>query len=116
MFLRAEDFPSFIFSGAQPGALESLWDILKESWEYKRSKDLPLLEALFQYFLAFANRSYRDSVFERLAVGVGEAFDAKTQFPIPDGKAQGRVAETYVQGFRNLYAKKIVRQTIVKLS
>lgn len=116
VFPRAEDFPSFIFSGAQPGALEQIWDILKESWEKKRGKDLPLLEALFQYVLSFANRSSREPVFERLAVGVGDAFDAKTQFPIPDGRAQGSVAETYVQGFRNRYAKKIIRQTIVKLT
>lgn len=116
VFPRAEDFPSFIFSGAQPGALEQIWDILKESWEKERGKDLPLLEALFQYVLSFANRSSREPVFERLAVGVGDAFDAKTQFPIPDGRAQGSVAETYVQGFRNRYAKKIIRQTIVKLT
>lgn len=111
-----ENFMSFICGGAQSESLEKIWDVLRECVMNSRQHDADILWEVFEYSLELVNSSRAQVSYSTLPVNVGDRFDSDVHTEAPGSRAQGRVAQVYLPGFRNDYNRRIIRKSIVQVS
>ena len=111
-----EDFMSFICGGAQINSLETLWDVLRECIMSNRQQDAEILWQIFEYCLELVNSSKAQAGYSILPVNVGDRFDSDVHSEGPGSRAQGKISNIYLLGYRNDYNGKIIRKSIVKVS
>lgn len=113
---HADDFTSFICCGAQSDAPEVIWDIMSDCWEKKLLGDLAILREIFAYSLELVNSTKTKPLFEILSVKPGDKYDRKHHLVDPFCEVQqGNVEKVCVQGFRNVFVNKVIRQSLVSL-
>ena len=111
-----DNFMSFICGGAQSESLEKIWDVLRECVMNSRQHDAEILCEVFEYSLELVNSSRGQGSYSILPVNVGDRFDSDIHTEAPGSRAQGRVAQVYLPGFRNDYNRRIIRKSIVQVS
>lgn len=105
-----DDFESFIIGGSQPDAPERIWDIMK----YRiGDPELPVLWQIFVYFIGLCNKSSKEDIYAIENVQQGDEYDYERHAPDQNSKAQGRITEVKLQGYKNIYRDKYVRKSIV---
>ena len=113
--IRSEDdFESFICCLTQEEAMKAFWDMAKEA---DACGDVALRDRLYEIFvysLALVNR-IRNRPFELLSVKKGAAFARDEMEPAAGSKAQGKVQDVRLPGFRNLYTDAVERKSVVVL-
>ena len=113
--IRSEDdFESFICCLTQEEAMKAFWDMAKEA---DACGDVALRDRLYEIFvysLALVNRT-RNRPFELLSVKKGAAFARDEMEPAAGSKAQGKVQDVRLPGFRNLYTDAVERKSVVVL-
>lgn len=77
--------------------------------------DLRTLSGVFEYCIELVNSTRVENVFEMLSVKPGDRYDSSVQLPESSSKVQGSVRDVPLQGFKNIYAGKIVRKSLVNL-
>ncbi len=115
VFTKEDSFMSFICGGAQTGSLEALWDILYECVQKGKENDAEKLWDIFEYSLRLVNASKLQARYEVLPIQEGDRFDSDLHSEGPDSKAQGRIVDVYLRGFRNSYNGKVIRKSIVQV-
>ena len=116
VFAHADDFTSFICCGAQSDAPEVIWDIMSDCWDKKLLGDLAILREIFAYSLELVNSTKTKPLFEILSVKTGDKYDRKYHLVEPFCEVQqGNVEKVCVQGFRNVFVNKVIRQSLVSL-
>ena len=115
VFTRA-DFMSFICGGAQVESLEKIWDVLRECTMNYRRQDSEILWGIFEYCLELVNSSRTQASYSVLPVNVGDNFDSEFHAEAPGSRAQGKVSNVYLRGYRNDYNGRIIRKSIVQVS
>ena len=108
-----DNFMSFICGGAQSESLEKIWDVLRESVMNSRQADAEILWEVFEYSLELINSSRAHAGYSILPVNVGDRFDSDLPGEAPGSRAQGKVAQLFLPGFRNDYKCRIIRKTNV---
>ena len=111
-----DNFMSFICGGAQSESLEKIWDVLRECVMNSRQHDAEILWEVFEYSLELVNSSRAQVSYSILPVNVGDRFDSDVHSEAPGSRAQGKVAQVYLPGFRNDYNRRIIRKSIVQVS
>lgn len=111
-----DNFMSFICGGAQSESLEKIWDVLRECLMNSRQHDAEILWDVFEYSLELVNSSRAQVSYSILPVSDGDRFDSDLHTEAPGSRAQGRVAQVYLPGFRNDYNRRIIRKSIVQVS
>ena len=111
-----DNFMSFICGGAQSESLEKIWDVLRECVMNSRQHDAENLWEVFEYSLELVNSSRAQVSYSILPVNVGDRFDSDVHSEAPGSRAQGKVAQVYLPGFRNDYNRRIIRKSIVQVS
>ena len=113
--IRSEDdFESFICCLTQEEAKEAFWDMAKEADACGDAALRDRLYEIFVYSLALVNR-IRNRPFELLSVKKGAAFARDEMEPAAGSKAQGKVQDVRLPGFRNLYTDAVERKSVVVL-
>ena len=116
VFAHADDFTSFICCGAQSDAPEGIWDVMANCWDKKLPGDLAILREIFAYSLELVNSTKTKPLFEILSVKPGDKYDRKCHLVEPFCEVQqGNVEKVCVQGFRNVFVNKVIRQSLVSL-
>ena len=115
VFTQEASFMSFICGGAQPTALDRLWDALRDCVLRGQQDDAEILWDIFEYCLELVNASRTQAKYEILSVKVGDSFDSDCHTEGPNSKAQGIVREVYLQGYRNTYGDRIMKKSIVQV-
>ena len=111
-----ENFMSFICGGAQSESLEKIWEVLRECVMNSRQHDAEILWDVFEYSLELVNSSRGQVSYSILPVNVGDRFDSDLHTEAPGSRAQGKVIQVYLPGFRNDYNRRIIRKSIVQVS
>lgn len=111
-----DNFTSFICGGAQSESLEKIWDVLRECVMNSRPHDAEILWEVFEYSLELVNSSRGQVSYSILPVSDGDRFDSDLHSEAPGSRAQGKVAQVYLPGFRNDYNRRIIRKSIVQVS
>lgn len=111
-----DNFMSFICGGAQSESLEKIWDVLRECVMNSRQHDAENLWEVFEYSLELVNSSRAQVSYSILPVNVGDRFDSDVHTEAPGSRAQGKVAQVYLPGFRNDYNRRIIRKSIVQVN
>lgn len=111
-----DNFMSFICGGAQSESLEKIWDVLRECVMNSRQHDAEILWEVFEYSLELVNSSRGQVSYSILSVNAGDRFDSDVHTEAPGSRAQGKVAQVYLPGFRNDYNRRIIRKSIVQVS
>lgn len=116
VFVHADDFTSFVCCEAQSDAPEVIWDIMSNCWDKKLLGDLAILREIFVYSLELVNSTKTKPLFELLPVKTGDKYDRKQHLVEPFCEVQqGNVEKVCVQGFRNVFVNKVIRQSLVSL-
>ncbi|MBQ9487324.1 MAG: hypothetical protein IJU91_05945, partial [Selenomonadaceae bacterium] len=111
-----DNFTSFICGGAQSESLEKIWDVLRECVMNSRQHDAEILWQVFEYSLELVNSSRAQVSYSILPVSEGERFDSELHSEAPGSRAQGKVAQVHLPGFRNDYNRRIIRKSIVQVN
>ena len=111
-----DNFMSFICGGAQSESLEKIWDVLRECVMNSRQHDAEILWDVFEYSLELVNSSRAQVSYSILPVNVGDRFDSDVHTEAPGSRAQGKIAQVYLPGFKNDYNRRIIRKSIVQVS
>lgn len=111
-----DNFMSFICGGAQSESLEKIWDVLRECVMNSHQHDAEILWEVFEYSLELVNSSRAQVSYSVLPVNIGDRFDSDLHSEAPGSRAQGKVAQVYLPGFRNDYNRRIIRKSIVQVS
>ena len=111
-----DNFMSFICGGAQSESLEKIWDVLRECGMNSRQHDAEILREVFEYSLELVNSSRAQVSYSILSVNVGDRFDSDVHSEAPGSRAQGKIAQVYLPGFRNDYNRRIIRKSIVQVN
>ena len=111
-----DDFTSFICGGAQVNALETLWDVLRECVMNNRQSDAETLSEVFEYCLELVNAAKAQAGYSILPVNVGDRFDSDLHSEGPNSRAQGKISNVYLPGYRNDYNGRVIKKSIVQVS
>ena len=111
VFAHDDNFMSFICGGAQPKSLETLWDVTNECMRNGRHDDAEILWDIFEYCVELVNSTKEKPRYSILAVDEGDVFDSDFQ----TSRAQGKVIEVYLRGYRNNYNGKVIRKSVVRV-
>ena len=111
-----DNFMSFICGGAQSESLETLWDVLRECVMNNRPQDAETLSEVFEYCLELVNSTKAQAGYSILPVNPGDRFDSDLHSEGPNSRAQGKISNVYLPGFRNDYNRRIIRKSIVQVS
>lgn len=111
-----DDFTSFICGGAQTNSLETLWDVLRECIMNGRQQDADILWEVFEYCLEIVNASKAQAGYSVLPVNVGDRFDSEFHSESPGSRAQGKISNVCLPGYRNDYNGRIIRKSVVQVS
>lgn len=109
------DFTSFICGGAQVNSLETIWDVWRECVMGGKNQDAKILCEVFMYCLGLVNASKVQASYSILPVKVGDPFDSDIHVEAPGSRAQGKISEVYLPGYRNNYNHRIIKKSIVKV-
>ena len=107
---------SFICGGAQSNSLEKIWDVLRECVISGKQQDAEILWEVFEYCLELVNSSKAQPGYSILPVKEGDRFDFELHSEGSNSRAQGRISNIYLRGYRNDYNGKIIRKSIVQVS
>ncbi len=110
-----KDFTSFICGGAQVNSLETIWDVWRECVMGGKNQDAKILCEVFMYCLGLVNASKVQASYSILPVKVGDPFDSDIHVEAPGSRAQGKISEVYLPGYRNNYNQRIIKKSIVKV-
>ena len=116
VFPHEDNFMSFICGGAQTNSLEKIWDVLRECVMSGKQQDAEILWEIFEYCLELVNSSKAQPGYSILPVKEGDRFDFELHSEGSNSRAQGRVSNIYLRGYRNDYNGKIIRKSIVQVS
>lgn len=111
-----DNFTSFICGCAQSESLEKIWDVLRECVMNSRQHDAEILWQVFEYSLELVNSSRAQVSYSILPVSEGDRFDSELHSEAPGSRAQGKVAQVHLPGFRNDYNRRIIRKSIVQVN
>ena len=111
-----DDFMSFICGGAQVNSLETLWDVLRECVMNNRPQDAETLSEVFEYCLELVNATKAQAGYSILPVKPGDRFDSDLHSEGPNSRAQGKISNVYLPGYRNDYNGRVIRKSIVQVS
>lgn len=111
-----DNFKSFICGGAQVNSLETIWDVWRECVMTDKQDDAEILGEVFMYCLELVNASKVQASYSILPVRVGDRFDSDIHVEGPGSRAQGKISEVYLPGYRNNYNRRIIRKSVVKVS
>ena len=107
----------FLCGSVQKGHLEQLWDYVSDELsapDFDEQK-ADLLSSLFDFSCDAVNRSQRETLFRRLTVPQGAAFDGDTMGRTADSPQLGRVKQMIFAGFAYEVTGSVVRRSLVKL-
>lgn len=111
-----DDFTSFICGGAQVNSLETLWDVLRECVMNNRPQDAEILSEVFEYCLELVNAAKAQAGYSILPVNVGDRFDSDLHSEGPNSRAQGKISNVYLPGYKNDYNGRVIKKSIVQVS
>ncbi len=111
-----DDFMSFICGGSQVNSLETLWDVLRECVMNNRPQDAETLSEVFEYCLELVNATKAQAGYSILPVKPGDRFDSDLHIEGPNSRAQGKIVNVYLPGYRNDYNGRVIRKSIVQVS
>ena len=115
VFVKADDFTSFICGGAQDSSLGRIWDVIKSCLVQGSTKDADILWDIFEYAVELVNSAKTERIYEIMDAKPGAPFDLEVHALAPGSRAQGNVQEVYLLGYRNVYAGRVERKSIVCL-
>ncbi len=115
VFVRDDNFTSFICGGAQSRSLETLWDVTHECVMSGRREDAEILWDIFAYCVELVNSTKGQDIYTISEVNEGDRFDSDVQTEGPRSRAQGRVLEIYILGYRNNHNGKVIRKSVVRV-
>ncbi|MBR1580296.1 MAG: hypothetical protein IJ668_07345 [Selenomonadaceae bacterium] len=115
VFAHEDDFTSFICGGAQPKSLATLWDVTNECMRSGRREDAEILWDIFEYCVELVNSTKEKDIYAILQVDEGDQFDSDFQTEGPRSRAQGKVIEVYLRGYRNNYNGDVIRKSVVRV-
>ncbi len=111
-----DNFMSFICGGAQTDSLEKIWDVLRECVVSGKQQDAEILWEVFEYCLELVNSSKAQPGYSILPVKIGDRFDSELHTEGANSRAQGRISNIYLPGYRNDYNGRIIRKSVVQIS
>ena len=115
VFVKGDDFPSFICGGAQDNSLGVIWDVIKGCLSRENTADAEILWDIFAYDMELVNCTKTKRIYALLEVEEGTPFDLDVHTLAAGSRAQGTVKEVYLQGYMNVYANHVERKSIVRL-
>ncbi len=112
-----DEFESFVGGLFQDKNLERLWDLVKDAQEDAviEQETLDFLWNAFTYSLDLINKTKQEPLYMVLTTKKGEKFDTYKHTLSIDSKAQGNITEVFLPGFQNVYTKKVIRKSIVRI-
>lgn len=112
----ARTFAAFICNGAQPRVLEFVWDAIRDAHKRGDHESEQAMRAVFHCCLNLVNYARNDDdKYELLTTEIGDEQDDTTQNYTSSSRAQGRVKEVLIHGYRNGYNQKVERKSLVVL-
>ncbi|MDO5295363.1 MAG: hypothetical protein Q4F00_01810 [bacterium] len=115
VFVRGNDFTSFICGAAQSASLEKIWKTVKGCISQGNTRDADILWDIFAYAVKLVNASKPEKVYEILQAEPGMPFDLEVHALAPGSRAQGNIREIYLQGYKNVYVGRVEQKSIVSL-
>ena len=115
VFVKSNSFTSFICGGSQDRSLEKIWDVIKGCLSQGNTKDAEILWDIFEYDVELVNSAKTERIYEILQVEIGESFDLDVHTLAAGSRAQGNIQEVYLLGYKNIYAGRIERKSIVSV-
>lgn len=115
VFVKENDFSSFICGGAQDKSLGKIWDEIKVCLSSGNTQDADVLWDIFEYAVELVNSAKTERIYEIMQVNVGEAFDLDLHTLAAGSRAQGNVREVYLLGYKNIYVGSVERKSIVSV-
>lgn len=115
VFVKPDDFTSFICGGAQDRSLEKIWDVIKGCLSQGNTKDADILWDIFEYAVELVNSAKTERIYEIMDVKPGTPFDLDLHALAAGSKAQGNIQEVYLLGYKNVYAGRVERKSIVNV-
>lgn len=115
VFVKADDFTSFICGGAQDRSLEKIWDVIKGCLVQGNTSDADVLWDIFEYDLELVNAAKTERIYDIMEAKPGDPFDIDIHALAAGSRAQGNIREVYLLGYKNVYANRVERKSIVKV-
>lgn len=115
VFVRGDDFVSFICGAAQSASLEKIWKTVKGCISQGNTRDADILWDIFAYAVELVNASKPEKVYEILQAEPGMPFDLEVHALAPGSRNQGNIREIYLLGYKNVYVGRVEQKSIVSL-
>jgi len=115
VFTDEDNFASFICGGAQDESLNMVWDVIRTCVLHEEYEDRDILWAIFKYCIGLVNISKTKAIYEILSPEKGVAFDLDLHMLMGNSRAQGKIIEVYLQGYKNTYNGVVERKSIVTI-
>ncbi len=115
VFVKADDFASFICGGAQDNSLGVIWDVIKGCLSRGNTEDAEILWDIFEYDMELVNSTKTTRIYALLEVEPGTPFDLDVHTLAAGSRAQGDIKDVYLQGYMNVYANRVERKSIVRV-
>ena len=101
VFVKPDEFTSFICGGAQDRSLEKIWDVIKGCLAQGNTNDADILWDIFEYAVELVNSAKTERIYEIMDVKPGVPFDLDIHTLAAGSKAQGNIREVYLLGYPN---------------
>ena len=115
VFVKADDFCSFICGGAQDKSLGKIWDEIKSCLSAGNTQDADILWDIFEYAVELVNSAKTERIYEIMQVNIGEPFDLDLHTLAAGSRAQGNIREVYLLGYKNVYVGSVEKKSIVSV-
>ena len=115
VFVKSDDFTSFICGCAQDRSLEKIWDVIKGCLAQGDTNDAEILWDIFEYAVELVNSAKTERIYEIMDATPGIPFDLDCHALTAESKAQGTIQEVYLLGYQNIYANRVERKSIVRV-
>ena len=91
VFVKENDFRSFICGGAQDKSLGKIWDEIKECLSLGNTQDADILWDIFEYAVELVNSAKTERIYEIMQVDIGEPFDLDLHTLTAGSRAHGNI-------------------------
>ena len=115
VFVKSDDFTSFICGSAQDRSLEKIWDVIKGCVVQGNMNDADILWEIFEYAVELVNSAKTERIYEIMDVNPGVPFDIDLHALAAGSRAQGNIQDVFLLGYKNVYANRVERKSIVRV-